>query len=86
MMPDIECRKCHREGSYSWGSCPYCGIRYPSRAPLPLSIRLVAVADMIEGTTMQPGNTPLEHRRVEAASAGKVADHLAAEEMRTLDK
>ncbi|MCP3961260.1 MAG: hypothetical protein GY719_25725 [bacterium] len=34
------CRSCRKVGDYLWGSCPWCGARYSSRAPLPTSARL----------------------------------------------
>ena len=43
--PDIECSCCERLGAYRWGSCPFCGARYPGRAPLLTSLNIAAVAD-----------------------------------------
>lgn len=41
----IKCADCQRTGDYSNRRCLYCGVSFPSRAPLPLSARIAMLID-----------------------------------------
>ena len=46
IRPDIRCSSCTKAGAYKWGSCPFCGSRYPTRALEPVSLRIAAMSDV----------------------------------------